>query len=224
MEINPKDVPIYYINLPEHQERNDLFLKRMIDAGFDIEKIIRVEGIRKEGIPNDNVFVGCFHSQLKTLKMALAGSFPFMILEDDTAINKIPQTIEIPDTSDALYVGISAWGFIPSQEGTLSGINRIITDRFNNDVVRIFNMLSSHAILYVNLEYVENLISDLESNLSGIQQKSISTGTGLKYHGGNLLPCDVIMANRQYVGEVYALRNPIFYQDDKHQYCTLFNL
>jgi hypothetical protein len=224
MEINPREVQIYYINLPEHQERKDLFLKRMTDAGFDVEKIIRVDGIRKEGIPNDNVFVGCFHSQLKALKMALDGNFPFVILEDDAAINKIPEIIEIPDTSDALYIGISSWGFVPSPDGTLSGINRIITDRFNKDIVRIFNMLSSHAILYVNREYVKNLISDLESNLSGVQQKSVSTDIGLKYYGGNLLPCDIIMANRQYSGEVYALRNPIFYQDDKHQYCTLFNL
>lgn len=224
MIFDPLDIDVYYINLPEHSDRNASFKARMLNGGFDLNRVHRVEGIRKPGIPQDSVFVGCFNSQLKALKKASKGSYPFIILEDDATINHIPKSIEIPDDCDVLYIGISAWGFIPDRIGNLAGHNEIIYDRVDNNVARIFNMLSSHAILYTNPSYVESLIEELENNLSGGQITSESNGILLKYHGGNMLPCDVIMANKQYKSKAYALRNPIFYQDDKHKYCTLIQI
>ena len=224
MKINLREIPIYYINLPEHRERDTAFLEKMKSAGFEESKIFRIEGIRKEGSQHDPVYVGCFHSQLKTLKQAISGPLPFMILEDDCEINQIPDYIDVPENSDAVYLGISAWGFSPSQSGNLALLNSLITDRVDQDVVRIFNMLSSHAILYVAADYVQSLITDLESNLSGQIQISNNSGESLLYHGGTFLPCDIIMANKQYLNNVYALRNPVFYQGDKHTYCTLFKI
>ncbi len=225
MKIYPKETKIYFINLPEHKEREINFRQRMLEHGFDENMLERIEGIRIEGIPQDDVYIGCFHSQLKTLKKAASsGEFPFMILEDDAEINYIPDSIEVPQNSDVVYVGISSWGFSPSPDGNLAEFNRIITDRVSSDVVKIFNMLSSHAILYTNKEYVDSLIEDLENNLNGNQQRSSSSDVPLKYYGGNLLPCDIIMANKQYHNNAYALRNPIFYQGDKHQYCTLIKI
>lgn len=224
MKLNLLNIKVYFINLPEHEHRELSLLERMKSAGFSEQKIERVEAIRKEGIPEDSVYVGCFHSQLKALKLAALGEFPFIILEDDANINYLPAYIDLPDNTDSLYVGISAWGFSPESNGTLSKLNGLITDRIDTNIIKIFNMLSSHAILYTNKNYVENLISDLELNLSGLQHKSKNSSIPLKYYGGNLLPCDVIMADNHYNNNVYALRKPIFYQDDKHKYCTLFNL
>lgn len=215
---------VYYINLPEHRDRDASFKARMTSRGFDLDRVHRVEGIRKPGIPQDSVFVGCFNSQLKALKKASGGSYPFIILEDDATINHIPGSIEIPDDCDVLYIGISSWGFVPDQSGNLSGLNKIIYDRVDNNFVRIFNMLSSHAIMYTKPSYVESLIKDLENNLSGGQITAESNGASLNYYGGNMLPCDIIMANKQYKSKAYALRNPIFYQDDKHKYCTLIQI
>ncbi len=225
MKIEILKTQVYYINLASQIERNENFISRMNNSGFAKEGLIRIDGIRKEGIPQDSVFVGCFHSQLKALKIGLQkNQFPFLVLEDDVAINQIPEFINIPDDSDAVYVGISSWGFSPSNDGNLASNNNLIIDRVDNDVVRVFNMLSSHAILYINKEHVQRLVDHLESNLDGIQQVAVNSGIKMKYYGNTLLPCDVIMANLQYNSKVYALRNPIFYQDDKHQYCTLINL
>jgi hypothetical protein len=196
----------------------------MINSGFSKSRINRIEGIRKSGIPQDSVFVGCFHSQLKTLKTAVKKGSPFIILEDDATINRIPEKISVPNNSDVVYIGISSWGFVPQPDGNLAGIDRIIYDRVDNDVVRIFNMLSSHAILYINMDYVKRLIDELEKNLNGEQIISISNRVNLKYYGQNMLPCDVIMANMQYKSNAFALRDPVFYQDDKHKYCTLINI
>ena len=85
-------------------------------------------------------------------------------------------------------------------------------------------MLSSHAILYTNMDYVKNLISELEKNINGEKITANSNGIPLMYYGQNMLPCDVIMANMQYKANAFALRNPMFYQDDKHKYCTLINI
>jgi hypothetical protein len=74
------------------------------------------------------------------------------------------------------------------------------------------------------MNYVDKLIRDLESNLSGNSIFSAVENIPMKYFGSDILPCDVIMANHQYYNRVYALRNPIFYQEGKHQYCTLFKL
>ena len=224
MRIDLFDIEVYYINLPEHKERNLGILSKLRGAGFNENRIHRIDGIRKEGIPQDSVFVGCFHSQLKALKEASKKECPFMILEDDVVINQIPDKIEVPDDSDVVYTGISAWGFLPSPDGNLAGLNSIIYDRVDSDIVRIFNMLSSHAILYTNKEYVLELIGELEKNLAGKQVVSNNNQTGLRYYGGNMLPCDIIMANNQYKRKAYALRNPIFYQDDKHKYCTLIKI
>jgi len=224
MDLNPFEIDIYYINLNEHKDRDVDFNNRMINSGFSKSRINRIEGIRKSGIPQDSVFVGCFHSQLKTLKTAVKKGSPFIILEDDATINRIPEKISVPNNSDVVYIGISSWGFVPQPDGNLAGIDRIIYDRVDNDVVRIFNMLSSHAILYINMDYVKRLIDELEKNLKGEQIISISNGVNLKYYGQNMLPCDVIMANMQYKSNAFALRDPVFYQDDKHKYCTLINI
>lgn len=224
MDLNPFEIDIYYINLNEHKDRDVDFNNRMINSGFSKSRINRIEGIRKSGIPQDSVFVGCFHSQLKTLKTAVKKGSPFIILEDDATINYIPEKISVPNNSDVVYIGISSWGFVPQPDGNLAGINKIIYDRVDNDVARIFNMLSSHAILYINMDYVKSLIDELEKNMKGEQIISRSNGVNLKYYGQNMLPCDVIMANMQYKANAFALRDPVFYQDDKHKYCTLINI
>ena len=224
MDLNPFEIDIYYINLNEHKDRDVDFNNRMINSGFSKSRINRIEGIRKSGIPQDSVFVGCFHSQLKALKTAVKKGSPFIILEDDATINHIPEKISVPDNPEVVYVGISSWGFVPQPDGNLAGINRIIYDRVDNEVARIFNMLSSHAILYTDMNYVENLIKELESNINGDQIISNSNGIRLKYYGQNMLPCDVVMANLQYKANAFALRNPMFYQDDKHKYCTLIKI
>jgi GR25 family glycosyltransferase involved in LPS biosynthesis len=224
MVLNLLEIPIYYINLDDQPERNASITKRLSENGFAKENITRIPGIRKPGIPQDPVFVGCFYSQLKALKEGLSHGVPFMILEDDASINKIPDILDIPEKADALYVGISSWAFTPEATGNLATRERLITDRVNDKIVRVFNMLSSHAILYVNMEYVKSLIEVLEKNLSGTSIIAESAGTLLSYYNGVQLPVDIIMANQQYKGNVYALRDPIFYQDDVNKYCTLIKL
>lgn len=224
-KIELRKLDYYYINLPEHKDRSAGLLKRLNNVKIPSDKVTRVLGIRKEGIPQDSVYIGCFHSQLKALKLAVKNNKPFVILEDDAMINRFPDYINIPDDASSVYLGLSDWGLDPSSILNLAKYKGLIYDTINHEIAKIYNMLSSHAIAYFNMDYVNILIGVLESNLNGGSSiASKSQNTPMTYYGGSILPCDVIMANMQYTSNVYALRDPIFYQDEKHEYCTLIRL
>jgi hypothetical protein len=225
-EISLRDLDYYFINLPEHTERCKSLVERLLKIGIDKESIYRIEGIRKKGISEDSVYVGCFHSQLKALKYALEknkSSFkPFVILEDDAVINRFPSTIQIPKDAHSVYLGLSSWALDPQLKTNLASNGTVVYERINNEIVRIYNMLSSHAIMYLDIMHIKSLIDSLENNLNeGNVIFSKVQNIPMMYYGTPLLPCDVIMANQQSISNVYALRDPIFYQDDKHKYCTL---
>lgn len=224
MQINLLETDFYYINLEEDNERNDSLVNKLISLELSNERIFRIDAIKAEGIPQDGVFRGCFLSQLKALKEARSKNKPFVILEDDVVVNRFNQYLEIPEDSQCVYLGLSSWGFTPASDSNLARLNSLITDNTNLNVARIFNMLSSHSIMYIDMNYVDLLISRLEKNSGGNIIESSVEKIGMRYFGGTMLPCDVIMADQQYNNKVYALRDPIFYQDGKHEYCTLIKI
>ena len=224
MQINLLETDFYYINLEEDNERNDSLVNKLISLELSNERIFRIDAIKAEGIPQDGVFRGCFLSQLKALKEARSKNKPFVILEDDVVVNRFNKYLEIPEDSQCVYLGLSSWGFTPASDSNLARLNSLITDNTNLNVARIFNMLSSHSIMYIDMDYVDLLISRLEKNSGGNIIESSVEKIGMRYFGGTMLPCDVIMADQQYNNKVYALRDPIFYQDGKHEYCTLIKI
>jgi hypothetical protein len=224
MQINLLETDFYYINLEEDKERNDSLVNKLTSLGLSKDRIFRIDAIKAEGIPQDGVFRGCFLSQLKALKEARVKDSPFVILEDDVVVNQFEKSLEIPDDSQCVYLGISSWGFTPASDSNLARLNSLITDNTSLNIARIFNMLSSHSIMYIDMNYVDLLISRLEENFSGNTIESSVEKIGMRYFGGTMLPCDVIMADQQYNNKVYALRDPIFYQDGKHEYCTLIKI
>ena len=224
-EIKLRELDYYYINLAEHKDRSAGLLGRLNKVKIPSGRVTRVLGIRKEGIPQDSVYIGCFNSQLKALKLAVKRNKPFVILEDDAMINRFPDTIEIPDDAHSVYLGLSDWALNPQSKVNLASYKGLIYDNINSEIAQVYNMLSSHAIAYFDMDYVNLLIGILDKNLNeGSMIASASQKIPMSYYGGTTLPCDVIMANSQYTSKVYALRDPIFYQDEKHEYCTLIKL
>jgi hypothetical protein len=224
MIINLLETEFFFINLNEDTGKNQKILGLLCNLGIKLDKIKRVNAIRASGIPQDSVFLGCFLSQLKALKLGRELNRPFVILEDDVCLNKFEAELELPEDSQCVYLGISSWSLYPSKDSNLAKLGGNITDYIDPKICRIFNMLSSHSIMYIDMNYVDKLIRELESNLSGNSIFSAVENIPMKYFGSDILPCDVIMANCQYYNRIYALRNPIFYQEGKHQYCTLFKL
>jgi len=142
MIIDLLNVPVYYINLDSDDEKRkstETLLKRM---GF--RNVTRVSAIFH---PKGRI-IGCARSHYEVLKDAKP---PFIIIEDDCALNKdFINEIEIPDDADALYLGISHWGRYLNHSGPY-----VHYESIDDEIVRVYNMLTTHAIMYLSSTYVD---------------------------------------------------------------------
>lgn len=142
MKLKLTDIPVYYINLDDQEEkrkRTETILKQI---GFKF--VERFSAIRHDA----GRIIGCARSHYEILNKATA---PFIILEDDCSLNKeVPEVIELPDNADALYLGISHWGRYLNHSGPY-----VHTTKVDDEIVRVHNMLATHAILYLSKEYVD---------------------------------------------------------------------
>jgi GR25 family glycosyltransferase involved in LPS biosynthesis len=184
MKINLIDIPIYYINLDSAEERRkstETLLKMM---GF--RNVNRVSAISH---PKGRI-VGCARSHYEILKQTKP---PFIILEDDCALNKeFINEIEIPEDSDSLYLGISHWGRYLNHSGPYVHFKEI-----NEHIVRVYNMLATHAIMYLSESYVDIC-------------KKVSYHYGYEVEGH----LDIGFAEIHKFYNVYSLDEPLFRQYD----------
>lgn len=142
MKLKLTDIPVYYINLEDQEEKRKKTETMLKQIGFKF--VERFSAIRHE----EGRIIGCARSHYEILNKA---EVPFIILEDDCALNKqVPKVIELPDNSDCLYLGISHWGRYLNHSGPYVHITKI-----NDEIVRVHNMLATHAILYLSKEYAD---------------------------------------------------------------------
>jgi hypothetical protein len=163
-----------------------------------IEKILsnkNLNGKCVEGICDQGKKSGAI-SFIRLLKTRLEGEFkPFICLEDDC--NTTPwfrNTIAVPEDTDAVYLGISAYGLHPLTDRAILQIDCVPVD---NDTVRVFSMLSTHAIFFNTRRWVENCIKCFELALESDRPES----------------WDIPLARSMKNFKVYALKQPLFYQD-----------
>jgi hypothetical protein len=183
MKIDLKDIQTFYINMDKHVDRN----KDMIHLGkdLDIKTYQRVSGTEIVGHPK----AGCATSHLEILSSI---SKPTMILEDDCVITKGSMIIDVPDDADAIYLGLSEWGYLNSMSKR-KNFNYKKHSVFKR-VYRIDGMLATHAILYISPEYVA--MAKRVAKWSAENDQHIDQGFALiqKYFN------------------IYALAVPVFYQ------------
>jgi hypothetical protein len=159
--------------------------KQLSDLGF--KNINRIEAIEDK----KNGRVGLSKSQLKALKQAPA---PFIVLEDDADPKYFKQQIQVPDDADAVYLGNSQWGLMQGQTGFY--VKYTPVDGMQG-VYKIYNMLSSHAILYLTQEYVN------------VCQRTT------RYCAETYpMPMDVPFAMIQRFYNIYTIDKPLFIQKD----------
>ena len=109
---------------------------------------------RFEGIKGTNMTAhdsaaaeGCAASHLHLMEN---NTPPFIILEDDATEKNFRPIIEFPDDADAVYLGNSSWGRLDGRSGPFVHLQKI-----NENLLRIFNMLSTHAMLFISQDYVD---------------------------------------------------------------------
>jgi hypothetical protein len=182
MRLDLRSFPVYYINLDEATEKNKRTQRLLDQMGF--KEIHRVSAIKHE----TGRMIGCARSHYYVLSNLKS---PAIILEDDCALNRdFDGFVEIPENADALYLGISHWGRYLNHSGPY-----VHTSKTENECLRVYNMLATHAILYLSQEYI-NMCSKIS-----------------RYYGyviNNHL--DIGFAENQKYFNVYALDEPLLRQ------------
>ena len=182
MKINLLDIPVYFINLDRDTDKRAYLEKTLKEVGF--KNINRIDAIK--GNPG---IVGLSKSQNLALNQIPA---PFIVLEDDCDIKHFVAEIEVPDDADAVYLGNSPWGRVDGYHGLMLRATKVEN---YPEMYRIYNMLSSHAILYLTDDYV-GMCRRTTKYCSDVSQ----------------VPMDVPFAEIQKYFNVYAFNKPHFVQ------------
>jgi hypothetical protein len=120
---------------------------------------------------------------------------PFLLLEDDVETTG-QFSIEIPADADAIYLGLSRYGGSRVHNYD-EGASKF--EPYSNTHVRVMNMLTAHAIVYLTRSYKEAVIKILRA------------------HSNTNYFNDVLLSRIQQDHRVYATKTPVFWQS------TLFN-
>ena len=199
MLLDIKDITVYIISPGVDNYRSNLLtvFERVINEGFKIVTFFK-------SIPGPNKTASLTNTVIEIFKRELNNDKPFIILEDDCAFFTKYDQIEIPDTADMLYLGVSFWSY-PYRVDTLYSrarpniiCNSIDTvESYNNTLVRIKGMTGGHAILYISRDFIRTFI-DKMSDIS-------------KYIPD--LPHDLLFSSLHPSFNIFGLKQPMFYQD-----------
>jgi hypothetical protein len=183
MILDVSTTPTIYINMDKHQDRNTSMIQ--LGKALDIKQYSRSQGVDIPGHP----MAGCATAHYNILKRV---SGPTIILEDDCVISNQRTVIDIPDDADAVYLGLSSWGYLNS----VSEPNNFLYKEHKEykNIYKIDGMLATHSIFYISEEYI-----------------SISKKVA-KWHADNDRHVDQGLALIQKYFNVYALGTPLFYQ------------
>lgn len=161
---------------------------KLKNLGLNIDYVSKTEKL-------SNHAAGVANGHLKALSIFKA---PFLIIEDDVQVRNSNLPLNLPEFADSVYLGISSWG--------LNNLNpensSVVFKPVDNTFVRIYNMLSTHAIVYKSEVFVEMV-------------KKIC-----KYSILNETPFDVELAKIQKYFNILSLKDPVFYQEGYNEYCT----
>lgn len=142
MKLNLLEIPVYYINLDEQEEKRKRTETLLKSLGF--RYVNRLSAIKHEA----GRIIGCARSHYEILKQQKP---PFIILEDDCSLNReFNPLLELPDNTDALYLGISHWGRYLNHSGPY-----VHYEKYNDEIIKVYNMLATHAICYISDYYVD---------------------------------------------------------------------
>lgn len=192
MKINLLSLRVYYINLHKDKKKNIKTLRLLESLGF--KNVTRCPGFL-----TGNYISGSGDAYQNVLLSRYDKGEPFILFEDDVEVTHLDHIIDIPDDADAVYLGVSKMGIVDGRDEENLLVNKV--PGYNN-LYKINNMLATHAILYLNMEYVKSA--------SDAAQRYLDRG----------LPHDLGIAENMKDWNVYAFDRPMFIQSPKFRYYT----
>ena len=187
MKIDLTQTKIFCLTCEPEGGKKRTHIQEIIPRAEFVEPII--------GIPkNKSGATGFMRMVERGLKIQSPGQpfKPFLMLEDDVALNKPLDECEIPDDTDILYVGISNCSM---NDHRFHYANYYESVAEYPNIVRIKHMLSTHGIM---------ICSPLGAAV--VQRTMLEVYLSDK-------PWDIPLALIQPYYRVYALRDPLVYQD-----------
>lgn len=154
MKVNLQETKNYLINLDDALGRLTQSSDLLEDNHLPFERF--------PGIKNEVGVVGCAMSHQSLLKTA---SSPCLILEDDIGMeDSFRLQLDIPDEADAVYLGVSNHGYVRGYDSV--GIKNIVmASQYDDQYKRVYNMCSTHAILYLTDSYISAALEKIEECL-----------------------------------------------------------
>lgn len=121
---------------------------------------------------------------------------PFIILEDDASkYRSFPDYLDIPFNADLVYLGLTVYGWGHK-------INRamrlVYSEDYNADYIKVNNMLATHAIMVCSPAGAAMITKCMMDS----------------YYKNE--PWDISLASSQPFYNIYALKIPLVYQDEKY--------
>ena len=195
MRINTHNIPAYVITNDSTQEyvlRGENSIELLSKLGYG--QIIKYKGVNAP-------IGGCDKSHLKLLSDPNVTT-PFILFEDDIMWLKDDHVFDIPDDADALYLGTSNW----SRAWNFWMRDSVIYDNVSKDIVKINNMLCTHAIVILTDSYRDvmrrcNAYSDRVDN---------------DYIAG-----DQYIVELMKLFNVYAVNDPVYAQHGRYNQSTI---
>jgi hypothetical protein len=124
---------------------------------------------------------------------------PFAVLEDDCRFNdNFRYEFTVPANTDGFYLGVSRFGIRVPGELSWAESNNVKWSRYDADNLRVFNMLGTHAAIYLSETFHRAARAAILEALA---------------HYDFSFPTDVGMAAIQPSHLVLTPHEPICYQD-----------
>lgn len=210
--VNAEEIQIIWINNSNNKQRKENMLN-ILSKYFPNNKHHHVEAII-----HSPKYQGITMAHIVALLKGIDSKKPFIILEDDIVVNvslfnikTLEQQLNIlTKDPDVVYLGISNWGtkfkngysniFKKNTDNAIKVKNTIYLknggklDEFNDYFVKVLDMYSAHAILYLSIEYA---VKTLKYCIMAVSQSK---------------PHDIYLVELMKTGYALALKNPWFYQ------------
>tara|TARA_R110000851_G_scaffold241414_4_gene394022 strand:- start:717 stop:1319 length:603 start_codon:yes stop_codon:yes gene_type:complete len=153
ISLSLSSIPTFLINLNESPER--------LHKSTQILNSINQPFQRFEGIKHSTGVIGCGLSHLTLLR----GLNPMtLILEDDIGLTgSYSKEIKIPKDADAIYLGVSDHGFVRGSPFGHRGV--VLASKHSEGYKRIYNMCSTHAIIYTSKRYIDVCVEVIDKCL-----------------------------------------------------------
>ena len=185
------DIPVFFI-CPSHNEKYVTRENHM----YDLLRRIGFKSITHFKSTTEQ-YPTCLVKATTDILNQNMNDEPILILEDDIEMYTESITnIDLPENTDAFYLGFSKDGGSKTRN---SHEGPSIVGKISDTYIKIFNMLSAHAILYKSKRYKQRVVDALNEI---VDKKG--------YYN------DVVLSRLQSDYNIYGYYYPVFYQSVKY--------